>query len=492
MKKKANGVFRARLNARGYEQVDGEHYHEDTKAAPVGNDATIHIVLILMLLAGWYAEIIDICGAFLHGKFEDGQKVYMEVPQGFEKFYPGNVVLLLLKTIYGLKQAAYAFWQKLCGAFWNMSLQRSKADPCLHFKWTALGLLIWLMWVDDCLIIGNKADVLKSKAEMKALFECDDVGELKEYVGCRIDHDKENRSIKFTQPVLLQSFEDEFDLPDDMFPNTPATPGEVLHKPQPGDAVMPAMQKTYRKGVGKLLHMMRWSRPEILNSVRELSRFMMEASQAHVKAMYRAMVYCVTTPNQGLFLKPKGVWNGDPNYEFEITGYADSDYAKDPEKKRSVSGYSTFLNGAPVMMKSRMQGCVTLSVTEAEYVSRTQFAQDMLFNMQVLESMGLKVKKPMILRIDNKGAVDLANNWSVGGRTRHIDVRHHFLRELKEEGVIHVKWINTNDNCSDLFTKNLDGPKFAKHTQEFCGEDEYMIVMNKKGAEKDLKCQQMS
>ncbi len=193
---------------------------------------------------------------------------------------------------------------------------------------------------------------------------------------------------------------------------------------------------------------------------------------AHIQAMYRVMKYCVCTPNCGLLLKPSEKWDGDPNFLFTIEGRSDSDYAKDPEKRRSVSGYSTFLCGAPVTMKSQMQGCVTLSVTEAELVSATQCAQDMLFIMRVLESMGLKVKKPMILKVDNKGAMDLANNWSVGGRTRHVDTHQYFLRELKEEGVINVEWIPTAENSADLFTKNLPGPSFHKHMSVYCGDDE--------------------
>ncbi len=97
--------------------------------------------------------------------------------------------------------------------------------------------------------------------------------------------------------------------------------------------------------------------------------------------------------------------------------------------------------------------CVTLSVTKAALVSGTQCAQDMLYVMRVLESMGLKVKKSMILHMDNKGAIDLNHNWSVGERTRHVDIWYYFLRVLKEENVIRV-WILSNDNCSDIFTKN--------------------------------------
>lgn len=87
----------------------------------------------------------------------------------------------------------------------------------------------------------------------------------------------------------------------------------------------------------------------------------------------------------------------------------------------------------------------------------------MLFIMRVIESMGLKVKKPMVLEIDNKGAIDLSHNWSVSGRSRHDSVRQSFLHKLNEEGVIELFWILTDKNSSDIFTKNLPGPAFEKH-----------------------------
>lgn len=88
-----------------------------------------------MLQANWYSEVVDVRGAFLRGDFEDGEQIYLKVPQGFEKYYVQDVVLKLQKTIYGLKQAAMAFWHKLLEAMGTLKNERSKADPCMYFKW---------------------------------------------------------------------------------------------------------------------------------------------------------------------------------------------------------------------------------------------------------------------------------------------------------------------------------------------------------------------
>jgi hypothetical protein len=134
------------LNARGYDQVDGEHYKEENKAAPVVNDMMFHILLILMLMALCHAEVLDVKGAFLHGIFEDGEQIYMGVPEEFEKYYAKNYVLLLLRTLYGLQQSTYAFWKQLLMAFKWIGYKQSKADPCLYYSWSPLGLVLWISW----------------------------------------------------------------------------------------------------------------------------------------------------------------------------------------------------------------------------------------------------------------------------------------------------------------------------------------------------------
>jgi hypothetical protein len=184
-----------------------------------------------------------------------------------------------------------------------------------------------------------------------------------------------------------------------------------------------------------------------------------------------------TTPNPGLLLKPRRQWDGkDKLFLFKVSGMVDADYAGDKETWQSVSSYSTFLEGAPVSAKSRMQKCVTLSPTKAEFVSMMECAQDMMFIMRVLCSLELKVQLSMIIHCDNKGAVDLAKNWFTGGRTQHIASKVLFLRELKEKEFLKVEWVPSEHMVSDVFTKNLGIKNFNKCIKAFVGEDGYALM----------------
>ena len=188
------------------------------------------------------------------------------------------------------------------------------------------------------------------------------------------------------------------------------------------------------------------------------------------------MCWCIryvrATPDRGLLLKPSGVWDGkDKSFKFTIRGRSDSNYATDPKSRRSVTGTVVYLNDAPIMFGSVTQKHVTLSVTEAELAAVVSVVQDMMYVYRVVTAMELQVQLPMMVEMDNSGARDLANSWSVGGRTRHVDVRMFFLRELKEDGLIVFKHISGTDNETDIFTKNVDAATLHKHTKCYCGDD---------------------
>jgi hypothetical protein len=121
-----------------------------------------------------------------------------------------------------------------------------------------------------------------------------------------------------------------------------------------------------------------------------------------------------------------------------------------------------------------MQISVALSVTETKLFAATNNAHDMLYTKSIIEPLGLQVKLPMILELDNKGALDLGNNYSVGGRTSHVEIQQYFLRQLKEENIIKVIWTPGELNSSDLYTNNLAPTDFEKHTKVYVGNDKYM------------------
>ena len=400
--------------------------------------------------------------------------IYNKIPEGFEKFYKNDQVLKLNKTCYGLKQAAMQFYRKMVRTMQKLGNERSKADPCLYFKWHAkYGLILWVSWIDDNLVMGTKEAVEEAKQQLMKEFECSDEGELKEYVGCKLDIRRDSKglsSIKFMQPVLIQSYSDEFDIPSGKFPITPGKPGTQLTKAKPELQLSPKEQTKYRSGVGKALHMMRWSRPETYNAVRDLARHMTAADPGHFAAMLHMMKYCIGTKNRGLVLKPNRKWNGEKDFKFKIRGKSDSNYATDPETRKSITGTVVYLEESPVMFKSSTQKHICLSVTEAEQAAGVSCAQDMLYVMHVLQSMGLQVELPMLLEIDNKGAVDLANNFSIGGRTRHVDVRQYFLRELKEKNILRVVHCSEEEMDADIFTKNCLGPIFQTHMTKFVSD----------------------
>jgi hypothetical protein len=156
MKKKSNSMLHGQMNAIGFKQVEGQHYNNTTINSPVTNSATIRIRLTLMIMASMLAHVADVKGAFLHGEFEDGETIHMKVPQGFEKHFPEGSVILLKKCLYGLKQAARAFWRQLLHAASAMGLKQSTADPYLYYKWVDGWLVMMMSWINDNAIIGKK------------------------------------------------------------------------------------------------------------------------------------------------------------------------------------------------------------------------------------------------------------------------------------------------------------------------------------------------
>jgi hypothetical protein len=284
---------------------------------------TIKLVM-LMLASGSIAHVVNVKGAFLHGKFNNGEKIYIKIPIGFEGFYDDNIVLLLKKCFYGLEHAAMAFYMKLLAAASKIGLKHNSADSCLYYKWKGERLVIMISWIDANMIVGPSDLVLKLKSNLMEQFECNDCGVLTEHTGNKIECVGED-AIRLVQTVLTQSYEDEFKLGNRYY-NTPAQPGMVLMHPVEGKEVLkPEDQTMLRSGVGKLLYQMQYSRPDIAQSVQDLVQYMSCGNSKTLEAMKKCMRYVLCTREAGLLLKPSQKWNGSNKHQFCIRGNSNSD-----------------------------------------------------------------------------------------------------------------------------------------------------------------------
>ena len=148
---------------------------------------------------------------------------------------------------------------------------------------------------------------------------------------------------------------------------------------------------------------------------------------------------------------------------FYLEGLSDSEYAGDKDTRISVYGYIIYFCNAPIAWKSKSGKSVTLSSTEAEYFATSEIAKEIIFAKQVLESIGIKIDFPIKVKCDNVGAIYLANNYTTSQRTKHIDIRCHFVREFIEDGILKIEFVPSAENDADIFTKNTTEELYTKH-----------------------------
>ena len=193
--------------------------------------------------------------------------------------------------------------------------------------------------------------------------------------------------------------------------------------------------------------------PECANAARELAQHMASPTEPHWKAMDRFIGYLKgKEQHQFVYNRPR---------ELRVIAFADSNYATSPDDRKSISGCVTTIDGTTTHWSSKKQGAVTLSSTEAEYVAISTVCQEVKFQQMLLDEL-LQCAKPGIIFEDNTGCIFLVNNQQVGQRTKHIDTRHHFIRDEIKNKTIVIKFVKSEDNIADCMTKNLSEGPFVK------------------------------
>jgi hypothetical protein len=211
-------------------------------------------------------------------------------------------------------------------------------------------------------------------------------------------------------------------------------------------------QKVYHSMIRSLVYLCE-SRPDIMLSVCICVRFKAAPKDCHLRAVKRIMRYLVLTPNLGLWY-PKGS-------HFELLGYSDADYAGCKVDRKSTSGTCQFLGRSLVSWSSMKQNSVALSTAEAAYVTADSYCAQLLWMRQTLKDYGCTMNHILLL-CDNESATKIAYNPCEHSRTKHIDIRHHFLRDHAIKGDIVISHVGTNDQLADIFTKPLDEKQFRK------------------------------
>jgi hypothetical protein len=246
-----------------------------------------------------------------------------------------------------------------------------------------------ILYVDDGGVFGTKEDVEETIQDLRKIFKVKDLGKLEHFVGCHLIEKQNNEFLNIHQPKLLKHLSETFGslLTTTKEYNTPAGPKTMVIRLKHGDPrINKEKQSKYRSGVGMLLYLVKHSRPDISNAVRELSKVCDDATECHWKALMRTIKYLLSTQNIGLKIQPK--FNG----EYILKEVSDSEYAGDKDTRVSVYGFVIYLCGAPISWKSKSGRSVTLSSTEAEYFAMSECAKELIFIKNVLESMEIKVK----------------------------------------------------------------------------------------------------
>ena len=190
-------------------------------------------------------------------------------------------------------------------------------------------------------------------------------------------------------------------------------------------------------------------RPDIAYSVQRLAQFTQNPKPAHWTAVKRIFRYLKGTRTLGITYGGSNELN---NHELNI--YCDADWASDADRK-SISGYVLTLAGGAVAWSSKKQSTIALSTAEAEYVAATHCAKQVIWHRSLLNEAGMPLPSTSTIFSDNQAAISIAHHPEHHARTKHINIAHHFLRDLVQNGTLDLVYINTQDNLADIFTKGL-------------------------------------
>lgn len=455
--------YKSRTVQLGYQEVPGVDYTETF--APVAQDTTTRLTLGVALMKDWITESVDIEAAFTNADMATPS--YVEWPKGSVELgliteeERKKYCIRLEKPMYGGSEVPRMWWTTILDRIVEkLGFQQSLTDPCLFFKKDTKGELKMVLntVVDDILVAGKQEDVDWFKNSLKELYEITEQGRVRKYLGIMFDWIEDeagNPAVKLSMDAMIDEIVEAYEKEMSKIPkvaSTPGFPGTTLVS-NPSD--QPVRHKAYRSIVGKVQYLASKIMPEIVNATRELARFMHNPGDEHWKAVERIVGYVGTRKGHGLILRRPA--------SLRVICWTDANYATDPETRCSVSGMIATVGGMLTNMKSKTQTTTVLSTTESEYLAFAYCCQEMVFTQNLLREIWHSVE-PGIVFGDNNGCLHLIKNEQVGIRTKHIDIRAHWIRSLTrgEHPRLMAAFVPTDLNYSDIATKATPVSTFVK------------------------------
>ncbi|CAI5467493.1 unnamed protein product [Closterium sp. Yama58-4] len=415
--------------------------------SPTPKMTTLRVLLHIAAQRDYELHSLDFSTAFLQGSLHE--EIWLRRPPGFIGSVPPGTQWRLQRPVYGLRQAPREWHDTLRTTLAALGFAPSTADPSLFLCTdTSLPPFYILVYVDDLVFAtADTAALAHVKSELQRRHTCTDLGELTSYLGLRITRDRARRTITLTQSHMVQQILQRFRFTYSSPQSTPLRTGHSLSALPSDESVEPS--GPYLELVGCLMYLMTCTRPDLAYPLSILARYVAPGRhrKEHMDAAKRVLRYLCSTSGMGLVLGGRD--------RVVLTGHSDASWADDQATQRSSQGYTFSLGSGSVSWRSTRSSSVLSSSCEAEIYATAMAAQELRWLTYLLTDLGERPRSPPVLYVDNKAAIALCEEHRLEHRTKHIALRYFLARELQQRGQLCLRYVATEANTADVFTKAL-------------------------------------